>query len=214
MSYFYFWLCWVFIAVHGLSLVSGSCGYFLLWFSSFSWCGPWALGAVVAGHETCCPVACGIFPDQASNPCPLPWQANSQPLDYKGGPCVWVFEHCFTFWYYRILHAHLVFCSCFIFAAAKSLQPCLTLWDPIDGSPPGSSVSGILQARTLQWVAISFSNAWKWKAKVKSLSRARLLATPWTAAHQAPLSMGFSKAKVLEWSAIAFSCLLLTNTEL
>ena len=88
MSYFYFWLCWVFIAVHGLSLVSGSCGYFLLWFSSFSWCGPWALGAVVAGHETCCPVACGIFPDQASNPCPLPWQANSQPLDYKGGPCV------------------------------------------------------------------------------------------------------------------------------
>ena len=66
-------------------------------------------GSVVAGHECSCPVACGIFPDQASNPCPLPWQANSQPLDHQGGPCVWVFEHCFTFWYYRILQAHLIF---------------------------------------------------------------------------------------------------------
>ena len=65
---------------------------------------------------------------------------------------------------------------------AKSLQSCLTLCDPIDGSPPGSPVPGILQARTLEWVAISFSNAWKWKEKVKSLSRVRLLATPWTEA--------------------------------
>ena len=78
-------------------------------------------------------------------------------------------------------------------AAAKSLQSCLTLWDPIDGSPSGSPVPGILQARTLEWVAISFSNAGKWKVKVKSLSHVRLLATPWTAAHQAPLSMGFSR---------------------
>ena len=78
-------------------------------------------------------------------------------------------------------------------AAAKSLQSCLTLCDPTDGSPPGSPVPGILQARTLEWVAISFSNAWKWKVKVKSLSRVRLLATPWTAAHQAPPSMGFSR---------------------
>ena len=70
-------------------------------------------------------------------------------------------------------------------AAAKSLQSCPTLCDPIDGSPPGSPVSGILQARTLEWVAISFSNAWKWKVKVKSLSRVRLLGTPWTAAYQA-----------------------------
>ena len=62
----------------------------------------------------------------------------------------------------------------------------------MDGSPPGSPVAGILQARTLEWVAISFSNAWKWKVKVKSLSRVRLLATPWTAAYQAPPSMGFS----------------------
>ena len=68
-------------------------------------------------------------------------------------------------------------------AAAKSLQSCLTLCDPIDGSPPGSTVPGILQARTLEWAAISFSNAWKWKVKVKPLSRVRLLATPWTAAH-------------------------------
>ena len=75
-------------------------------------------------------------------------------------------------------------------AAAKSLQLCPTLRDPIDGSPPGSPVPGILQARTLEWVAISFSNAWKWKVKGKSLSRVRLLVTPWTAAYQAPLSMG------------------------
>ena len=78
-------------------------------------------------------------------------------------------------------------------AAAKSLQSCPTLCDPIDGSPPGAPVPGILQARTLEWVAISFSNAWKWKVKVKSLSRVRLLATPWPAAHQAPPSMGFSR---------------------
>ena len=85
-------------------------------------------------------------------------------------------------------------------AAAKSLQLCLTLCDPIDGSPPGAPVPGILQARTLEWVAISFSNAWKWKNKVKSLRRVRLLATPWTAAHQAPLSMGFSRKEY--WSGV------------
>ena len=76
-------------------------------------------------------------------------------------------------------------------AAAKSFQSCLTLCDPIDSSPPGFPVPGILQARTMEWVASSFSNAWKWKVKVKSLSRSRLLATPWTAAYQAPLSMDF-----------------------
>ena len=76
-------------------------------------------------------------------------------------------------------------------AAAKSLQLCPTLCDPIDGSPPGSTIAGILQARTLEWVAISFSNAWKRKVKVKSLSRVRLLATPWTAAYQALPSMDF-----------------------
>ena len=85
-------------------------------------------------------------------------------------------------------------------AAAKSLQSCPTLCDPIDGSPQGSSNPGILLARTLEWVAISFSNAWKWKVKVKLLSRVWLLATPWTAAHQAPLPMGFSRQEY--WSGV------------
>ena len=81
----------------------------------------------------------------------------------------------------------------FTAADAKSLQSCPTLCDPIDGSPPGSPVPGILQAGTLEWVAISFSNAWKWKVKVMSLSHVRLLSTPWTAAYQSPLPMGFSR---------------------
>ena len=80
-------------------------------------------------------------------------------------------------------------------AAAKLLQLCPTLCDPIDGSPPGCPIPGILQARTLEGVAISFSNAWKWKVKGKSLSCVQLLATPWTAAYQAPPSMGFSRWK-------------------
>ena len=83
------------------------------------------------------------------------------------------------------------------YATAKSLQSCPTLCDSIDGSLPGSPIPGILQGRTLEWVAISFSNAWKWKVKVKSLSRARLLATPWTAAYQAPPSMGFSRQEYI-----------------
>ena len=90
-------------------------------------------------------------------------------------------------------------------AAAKLLQSCPTLCNSIDGSPPGSPVPRILQARTLEWVAISFSNAWRWKVKVKSLSPVRILATPWTAAYQAPLPMGFFQARVLQWGAIAFS---------
>ena len=71
---------------------------------------------------------------------------------------------------------------------------------PIDGSPPGSPVPGILQARTLEWVTISFSNAWKCKVKVKSLSRVRLFAIPWTAAYQAPPPMGFSRQE--HWSGL------------
>ena len=85
-------------------------------------------------------------------------------------------------------------------AAAKLLQSCLTLCDPIDSSPPGTPIPGILQVRTLEWVAISFSSAWKWKVKVKSLSRVRLLATPWTTAHQAPPSIGFSRQEY--WSGV------------
>ena len=86
-------------------------------------------------------------------------------------------------------------------AAAKSLQSCPTLCDPIDGSPPGSPIPGILQARTLESVAISFSSAWHWKVKVKSLSHLRPSATPWTTAFQAPPSMGFSRQEY--WSGVA-----------
>ena len=85
-------------------------------------------------------------------------------------------------------------------AAAKSLQSCPTLCDPMNGSPPDSAIPGILQARTLEWVAISFFNAWNWKVKVNSLSCVWLLATPWTAAYQAPLSMGFSRQEY--WSGL------------
>ena len=103
--------------------------------------------------------------------------------------------HCMhLFWLcYQLAVAHAAA------AAAKSPQSCPTLCDPIDGSPSGSPVPGILQARTLEWVAISFSKAWKWKVKVKSLSRVQLFATPWTAAYQAP-SMGFSRQEY--WSGV------------
>ena len=100
-------------------------------------------------------------------------------------------------------------------SAAKSLQLCLTLCDPRDSSPPGSPVPGILQARTLEWVAISFSNAWKWK--VKLLSHVQLLATPWTATYQAPPSMGFSRQEY--WrrvplpSPLFISKFLITNID-
>jgi len=85
-------------------------------------------------------------------------------------------------------------------AAAKLLQSCPTLCDPMDCSLPGFSIHGILQARTLEWIAISFSNAWKWKVNVKLLSRVQLFATPWTAAYQAPPSMGFSRQQY--WSGV------------
>ena len=89
---------------------------------------------------------------------------------------------------------------CLSYVAAKSLQSCPTLCDPIDGSPPGSLVPGILQARTPEWVAISFSNAWKWKVKLKLLSHVRLLVTPWTTACHASLSMGFFRQEY--WSGV------------
>ena len=95
--------------------------------------------------------------------------------------------------------------------AAKSLQSCLTLCGPRHGSPPGSSIPGILQARTLEWVAISFSNAWKWKVKVKSLSCVGLLATPWTAAYQAPPTMGFSRQEY--WSGVPLPSPILDTRE-
>ena len=123
-------------------------------------------------------------------------------------------EHFFltTDWNFKILPSCWNWlCGSCSAAAAKSLQSCPTLCDPIDSSPPGSTVPGILQARTLEWVAISFSNAWEWKVKVKSLSRVRLLATPWTAAFQAPPPMGFSRQEY--WSGVPLlSCVLLFAT--
>ena len=95
-------------------------------------------------------------------------------------------------------------------AAVKSLQSYPTLCDPIDGSPPDSAVPGILQARTLDLVAISLSNAWKWKVKVKSLSRVWLFETPRAAAHQAPRPMGFSRQEY--WSGVPLPSLWLTLT--
>ena len=91
-----------------------------------------------------------------------------------------------------------------------SLHSCPTLCDPIDGSPPGSPVSGILQARILEWVAISFSNALKWKVKVKLLSRVWPSATPWTAAFQALLSMGFARQEY--WSGVPLPSPPITST--
>ena len=101
---------------------------------------------------------------------------------------------------FTTIETRLVCWEAAIAAAAKSLQSYLTLCNPSDGSPPGSAVPGVLQARILESVAISFSNAWKWKVKVKSLSRVQLCATPWTAAHQAPLPMGFSRQEY--WSGV------------
>ena len=118
----------------------------------------------------------------------------------------------FSFWSQQITHRlHISFLLPLLYPKgtiymaamlcyAKSLQLCPTLCDPIDGSLPRSPVPGILQARTLEWVAISFSNAWKWKVKVKSLSCVRLFATPWTAANQGPPSMGFSRQEY--WSGV------------
>ena len=105
----------------------------------------------------------------------------------------WVTKHTHT-------HTHTHSLAHAATAAAKLLQSCPTLCNPIDSSPPGSPVPGILQARTLEWVAISFSSAWKWKVKVKSFSRVRLLAIPWTTAYQAPPPMGFSRQEC--WSGV------------
>ena len=118
------------------------------------------------------------------------------------------FSICYYFEGHFIPHFIPVGCSWtsyILAAAAKSLQSCPTLCDPIDGSPLDSPIPGILQARTLEWVAISFSNAWKWKVKVKSLSPVWLLATPWTAAYQAFLSTGFPRQEY--WSGVSLPSL-------
>ena len=119
-------------------------------------------------------------------------------------PGVWVFT-IYVYMFPPLLPVSLWFLL-YIFAAAKSLQSCPTLCNPIDVSLPGSSIPGILQARTLEWVAISFSSAWKWTVKVKSPSRVQLFMTPWTAAYQAPPSIGFSRQEY--WSRSPLPSLL------
>ena len=121
------------------------------------------------------------------------------PLPFLNPP--WIsgssqFTYCWSL-AWRTLSITLLVC-----AAAESLQSCQTLCNSIDRSLPGSPVPGILQARILEWVAISFFNGWKWKVKVKSLSRVRLCATPWTIARQGPPSMGFSRQE--SWSGLPF----------
>ena len=122
-------------------------------------------------------------------------------LKTKNRTAIWTcWAHIWRKTWSKRIHAPQCSLQHCLLLTAKSLQSCPTLCDPTDGSPPGSPVPGIPQARTLEWVAISFSNAWKWRVKVKSLSHVRLLATPWTAAHQAPPSMGFSRQEY--WSGV------------
>ena len=131
----------------------------------------------------------------------IPWRREQLPIPLENSmDCTWTDSQ-------RIRHDWVTFCilnesmrgkKWIAAAAAKSLQSCRTLCDPIDSKPP---VPGILQARTLEWVASSFSNAWKWKVKVKLLSCVWLLATPWTAAYQAPPSVEFSRQEY--WSGLA-----------
>ena len=120
------------------------------------------------------------------------WSTESWPLEYQEISCIIFLDSKYKWYHMIFISLYLISLNMIISAAAaKSLQSCLTLCNPINGSPPGSAIPEILQARTMEWVAISFSNAWKWKVKVKSLSRVRLLGAPWTAAYQAPLSMRF-----------------------
>ena len=162
------------------------------------------------GHEF--EQALGVGDGQESLACCSPWCCKESDTteqlnwtDADGGTGLWNQQGDQS---YRVesvcvclcgLHSHFFLVTAAV-PAAKSLQSCRTLCDPIDGSPPGSPISGILQARILEWVAISFSNAWKWKVKVKSLSRVQLFTTPWTAAYQAPSPMGFSRQEY--WSGL------------
>ena len=148
----------------------------------------------------------GIFQTQGSNLCLLHlqhWQEGSLPPSHLGKPhghhySIVIGEN--TDFEVTETWVQIPALTLYAAAAANSLQSCPTLCSPIDGSPPGSPVPGILQARTLEWVAIFFSSAWKWKVKVKSLSRVWLFATPWTAAYQAPPPMGFSRQEY--WSGV------------
>ena len=137
------------------------------------------------------------------------WGSSLHILDINRLSAVWFRIFSLPFHQLPFHSFHWVLWCTVAVAAAKSLQSCPTLCDPIDGSPPGSAIPGILQAKTLEWVAISFSNAWKWKVKVKSFSCVWLLATPWTAAYQAPPSMGFSRQEY--WSGVPLPSLPLMH---
>ena len=148
----------------------------------------------------------GILPTQGLNPGLLHCRQNLYQLSHQGSPrrLEWVV---YPFSSGSSWPRNQTRVSCIVGGfftnwaiTVKSLQSCPTLCNAIDGSPPGSPVPGILQARTLEWVAISFSRAWKWKVKVKSLSRVRPSATPWTVAFQAPPSMGSSRQEY--WSGV------------
>ena len=164
---------------------------------SFPWLDPYSPSLCQQPQPHSVHIACRLPSGTFTSPllpCSLPRALSVRPLGIQ----------VLTFWRRWIFHVLSILTFEIYAAAAKSLQSCSTLCDPIDDSPPGSTIPGILQARTLKWVAISFSNAWKWKVKVKSLSHVRLFRTPWTAAYQAPLSMGFSRQGY--WSGLP--CLL------
>ena len=122
-------------------------------------------------------------------------RGSSRPRNRTRVSCI--AGRCFTVWTTREDYIYIYINGILLLLLLSHFSR-VRLCDPIDGRPPGCPVPGILQARTLEWVAISFSNPWKWKVKVKSLSHVWLLATPWTAAHQAPLSMGFFRQEY--WS--------------
>ena len=183
----------------------------------------WRTVLTVVAHRLKCPKACGVsgsgieflspalvdgfFTTEPSGKHPsnsftkTPWASIQQKASPRKQEDKWLSSSRWRELLFIVVFIMILSCLSFKYAAAaKSLQSCLTLCDPRDGSPPGFPVPGILQARTLEWVAISFSNAWKWKVKVKSLSRVQLLATPWTAAYQAPPPMGFSRQEY--WSGL------------
>ena len=139
----------------------------------------------------------GIFPTQGLNLCLL-WLLHYRWILYHLSSCI--ADGFFITWAPALQVDSLSLELTAAAAAAKSLQLCPTLCNPIDGSPPGSPIPGILQARTLEWVATAFSNAWKWKVKVKSLSHVWLFLTPRTAAYKSPPSTGFSRQGY--WSGV------------
>ena len=142
---------------------------------------------------------CIWFDDQVVHTQEYPWGEEIHVSIMHAVKCYRPLEH----WALKCINSVLTHAAAA--AAAKWSQSRLTLCDPTDSSPPGCSIPGILQSRILKWVAISVSNAWKWKVKVKSLSRVRLFETPWTAAYQALSSMGFSRQEY--WSGVPCSSL-------